>query len=495
MAHGKTHKEMTSTRKILITGATGYIGRRLKTKLIARSDLALRLLVRNRNKVSVAVRESVDIVEGDTFNQKALDKALEGIDTAYYLIHSMGADKDFEDLDRRSAENFRDAAIRAGVKRIIYLGGLGVKDSASKHLLSRIETGEILSARGDEIQTIWFRAGVIIGSGSASFDIVRNLVQKLPCMITPKWVTTRTQPISVDDVIAYLEAAVDLLHDANLTVDIGAEAMNFKQMMLETARVMGLKRWMIPVPVLSPRLSSYWLILFTPVPFTVAAALVEGLKSETVAQNDHAARYFPAITPMPYPQAVAQAMKELEQHQVISRWCDSSAGVACDIKEHDDPGGSILRDVRVLPLDGASPASVYQAACGIGGNNGWYTYNFLWKLRGFIDKLVGGYGLSRGRRVEQELRVGDALDFWKVADLKENKRLLLLAQMKVPGKAWLEFDIQPDQLVQTAHFLPSGVWGRVYWHSVSPLHTLVFVDLAKKIIATAKTIDAAKKFS
>jgi len=482
---------MTSTRKILITGATGYIGRRLKTQLITRGDIVLRLLVRNRNKVSVEVRDRIDIVEGDTFHQEALDKALEGVDTAYYLIHSMGAEKDFEDLDRKSAENFRDAAIRAGVKRIIYLGGLGVRESASKHLLSRIETGEILSARSSEIQTIWFRAGVIIGSGSASFDIIRNLVQKLPCMITPKWVTTRTQPISVDDVISYLVAAIDLPQENNLMVDIGTEAMSFKQMMLDAAKVMGLRRWMIPVPFLSPRLSSYWLILFTPVPFKVASALVEGLKSETVAQNDHAARYFPEITPLTYHQAVAMAMKELEEHKVISRWCDSSAGVACDIKEHDDPGGSILRDVRVLPLEGASPAAVYRAACSIGGEHGWYTYNFLWRLRGFIDKLVGGFGLSRGRRIADELRVGDALDFWKVADLKKNKRLLLLAQMKVPGKAWLEFDIQPDQLVQTAHFLPSGVWGRIYWHSVAPLHNLVFVDLARKIIATAKALDSA----
>lgn len=482
---------MTYSKKILITGATGYIGRRLKAKLIAKDDLILRLLVRNRNKVSVAVRDKLDIVEGDTFQQEALDKAMKGIDTAYYLIHSMGAEKDFKDLDRKSAENFRDAAIRAGVKRIIYLGGLGVKESASKHLLSRIETGEILSAKPKEIQTIWFRAGVIIGSGSASFDIVRNLVQKLPCMITPRWVTTLTQPISVDDVIAYLEGAIALSLDSNLIVDIGADPMSFRQMMLETAKVMGLKRWMIPVPFLSPRLSSYWLILFTPVPFKVAAALVEGLKSETVAQNDHAARYFPEITPVPYPQAVAQAMKELEQHLVISRWCDSSPGIACDIMEHDDPGGSILRDVRVIPLDGATPASVYRAACGIGGEHGWYTYNFLWRLRGFIDKLIGGYGLSRGRRIADELRIGDALDFWKVADLQKNKRILLLAQMKVPGKAWLEFDIQPDQLVQTAHFLPSGIWGRIYWHVVAPIHNLVFVDLASKIIATAKAIDKA----
>ncbi len=480
---------MAGNCNVLITGATGYIGRRLKAKLITRDDLAIRLLVRNRNKVSLTARDQVDIVEGDTFHQEALEKALDGIHTAYYLIHSMGAKGDFKELDRQSAENFRDAAIRAGVKRIIYLGGLGVRESASRHLLSRIETGEILGARPEAIQTIWFRAGVIIGSGSASFDIVRNLVQKLPCMVTPQWVNTRTQPISVEDVISYLVAAIDLPHSENLTVDIGAEIMTFRQMMLEAAKVMGLKRWMIPVPFLSPRISSIWLILFTPVPFKVASALVEGLKSETVAQNDHAARYFPEITPLPYSQAVARAMHELEQHQVISRWCDSSAGIACDIKDQDDPSGSILRDVRVLPLDGVSPSSVYRAACGIGGEHGWYTYNFLWRIRGVIDKLVGGYGLSRGRRSSQELRIGDALDFWKVADLKTNKRLLLLAQMKVPGKAWLEFDIQPDQLVQTAHFLPNGILGRIYWYSVVPLHNLVFLDLARKIISTAKAFD------
>jgi len=481
---------MPEPKKILLTGATGYIGRRLKNRLLQRNDLAIRLLVRNRNKVSVMVRDQLDIVEGDTFHQDALDQALRGIHTAYYLIHSMGADKDFKDLDRKSAENFRNAATRAGVKRIIYLGGLGVRETASKHLLSRIETGEILSAHPEKIQTIWFRAGVIIGSGSASFEIIRHLVQKLPVMVNPKWVSTRTEPISVTDVIAYLEGAADLEHTGNLMIDIGAGVMRFKNMMKQAAMVIGLRRRIFPVPVLSPRLSSYWLMLFTPVPIKVAAALVDGLKSETICQNNEASRYFPSIKPMDYPLAVTQALDEMEHRQVISRWCDSSSDIACDIKEHDDPTGSVLRDVRILPLDGVSPSAVYRAACSIGGETGWYRYNFLWRLRGFIDKLLGGYGLNRGRRLEGDLRIGDALDFWKVADLKENKRVLLLAQMKVPGKAWLEFDIQPEQLVQTAHFLPSGVWGRIYWYSVVPLHNLVFLDLARQIIATAKKMDA-----
>jgi uncharacterized protein YbjT (DUF2867 family) len=476
-------------RKILLTGATGYIGRRLKTRLLERNDLSLRLLVRNRNKISPATRERVEIVEGDTFNAQTLDKALEGVHTAFYLIHSMGAKGDFAELDRQSAENFRDSCIRAGVRRIIYLGGLGVRESASRHLRSRIETGEILSAVPGRIQTVWFRAGIIIGSGSASFEIICSLVHKLPLLITPRWVATRTQPIGVDDVLAYLEAAIDIVHQDNLMVDIGAQAMSFKEMMLQAARAMGLRRWLIQVPVLSPRLSSYWLVLFTTVPFRVAAALVEGLKSETIVQNDNAGRYFPEIRPMGYIQAVKRALEELEQRQVVSRWCDSSADIACDITAHDDPGSSILRDVRILPLEGISQAAVYKSACRIGGENGWYTYNFLWRLRGLIDKLVGGYGLSRGRRLNHELRLGDALDFWKVADLKENKRLLLHAQMKLPGKAWLEFDVQPDQLVQTAHFIPSGIWGRIYWYSVLPLHSLVFTNLARQILTTARTIE------
>lgn len=478
-----------ATRKILLTGATGYIGRRFKTRLLDRNDLSLRLLVRNRNKISPATRDRVEIFEGDTFTPQALDRALAGVHTAFYLIHSMGAKGDFAELDRQSAENFRDSCIRAGVRRIIYLGGLGVRESASRHLRSRIETGEILSAMPGRIQTVWFRAGVIIGSGSASFEIICSLVHKLPVMITPRWVATRTQPIGVDDVLAYLEAAIDLAFQDNLIVDIGSQAMSFKEMMLQTARAMGLKRWLLPVPVLSPRLSSYWLVLFTTVPFRVAAALVEGLKSETTVQNDNAGRYFPDIRPVGYEEAVHRALEEMEQRQVISRWCDSSADIACDIAAHDDPAGSILRDVRILPLQGISPAAVYKAACSIGGENGWYTYNFLWRLRGLIDKLVGGYGLNRGRRANDELRLGDALDFWKVADLKENKRLLLHAQMKLPGKAWLEFDIQPEQLVQTAHFIPSGIWGRIYWYSVLPLHSLVFTNLARQILATARTID------
>jgi hypothetical protein len=256
---------------------------------------------------------------------------------------------------------------------------------------------------------------------------------------------------------------------------------------------MGLRRLLLPVPVLSPRLSSFWLILFTPIPYRMAAALVEGLKSETVIQNDHAQRHFPKIAPLSYESAVKAAIAELEQDLIISRWCDSSTEPFCDILHQDNPGAPILRDRREIPLHGLDPALVYAAVKGIGGAEGWGAYNLLWQIRGFLDKLSGGYGLNRGRRQQKELRMGDALDFWKVADLKENKRVLLVAQMKVPGKAWLEFDLQDDRLVQTAHFHPRGLLGRVYWYAVLPFHELVFKNLAEKIVARAAKASVAPR--
>lgn len=476
---------MASKYNVLITGATGYIGRRLKNQLLGRSELSIRLLVRNKRKVRPEVLAKVEVVEGDTFNPEAIAAALAGIDVAFYLIHSMGSGKNFEERDRQSASNFRDACISAKVKRLVYLGGLGVKATASRHLLSRIETGEILSAHPENLQTIWFRAGIIIGSGSASFEIIYNLLQKLPVMLTPKWLATKTQPVAVDDVLAYLEEAVTVKVEGNLIVDIGGEAMSFGGMLLRAARVMGLRRLLLPVPVLSPRLSAYWLIFFTPIPFRMAAALIEGLKSETVLQNKHARLHFPDIKPLDYESSVTAAIAEMEEDQVISRWCDSSTDLSCDIKYQDDPGTPILRDRREIFLSGIAPASVYSAIKNIGGSEGWLAYNALWRIRGLLDKFVGGYGLNRGRRQQKELRLGDALDFWKVADLKENKRVLLLAQMKLPGRAWLEFDIQADRLVQTAHFHPLGLLGRLYWYSVWPFHSLVFKNLAQKVVERA----------
>ena len=483
--------ETTQRTTVLITGATGYIGRRLTQRLLNEDTCNIRLFVRNKRKVQISVAEEVEIFEGNTFDTDSLDKALSGVDTAFYLIHSMGSDKDYQELDKKSADHFRTACLKAGVRRIVYLGGLGVRESASKHLLSRIETGEVLSADPDNIQTIWIRAGVIVGSGSAGFEIIRNLCQKLPAMVTPLWVRTRTEAIGIEDVLSYLQQSITLEYKQNVIVDIGSEKISFQQMIAQAAEVMGLRRFMIPVPFLSPKLSSYWLILFTPIPYKLASSLVEGLKSETVRENDNARLYFPAILPTSYRESVKHAISELEQDQIMSRWCDSSSEKACDIKDFDNPAGSILRDVRIIPFqEEDSQQDVFISVCSLGGSNGWFRYNFLWRLRGALDKISGGYGLSRGRRNDHDLRIGDALDFWKVADIKKGRRLLLYAQMKLPGQAWLEFDIQPYQLVQTAHFIPHGILGRLYWYSVYPLHLFVFSNLAKTVVKSSRETGA-----
>jgi uncharacterized protein YbjT (DUF2867 family) len=293
---------------ILLTGATGYIGGQLLETLKEDPSAGLRLLVRDRKKVEGGTLPGVEIAEGTTFDKDSLHRALRGIDVAYYLIHSMGSGSDFERLDRLSAWNFLEVSIQEGIKRIIYLGGLGNPATASRHLLSRLETGEILSSRPESIQTIWFRAGVIIGAGSASFEIIRHLVHRLPVMITPRWVRTFTQPIGVRDVIHYLASAKSVAVGGNLVVDIGAERMTFRDMLLKTASVMERRLFLVPVPLLSPRLSSLWLILFTPVPFPIARALVDGLRSETVITNANAKRFFPHIRPRPFEKAVESAL-------------------------------------------------------------------------------------------------------------------------------------------------------------------------------------------
>ena len=468
--------------KILLTGANGYIGRRLKHKLIQNSDLHIKILVRNKNSISSNLK-NIEMVEGSTFDETSLFEALSGVDIAFYLIHSLGS-KNYEELDRISAQNFLNAAIKCNVKRIIYLGGLGEKSTASLHLKSRMETGEILSSRPKEIQTIWFRAGVIIGSGSASFEIIRNLTQKLPIMLTPKWVCTMAQPIGVDDVIEYLSQAATIKYEKNLIVDIGSEKLNYKNMMIQTAKIMGLKRYLIPVPVLSPKISSYWLTLFTPVPFNVSSSLIEGLKSEVITQNDNAKKFFD-IKPQNFEISVKKALHEIEQNQVISRWSDSSG----DIWEKDhsnDIANAVFIDRQIRDISNFEANKIYQSFMCIGGKNGWLAYDWLWEIRGLIDKIFGGFGINRGRRDECDLRIGDSLDFWKVVDVESNKRLLLFAQMKLPGRAWLEFIIEDGKLIQSAYFYPNGILGIIYWYSLIPLHWLIFGSMIDAIIKNSE---------
>ena len=469
--------------KVLLTGSTGYIGRRLKEKLLEEKDINLRLFARNKKTFSSKTINSIEIVEGNTFDKDSLRKALKDIDIAYYLIHSLNS-KNYKDLDKVSAQNFLDIANECGVKRIIYLGGLGVKNAdTSKHLLSRIETGEILSSNKN-VQNIWLRAGVIIGSGSTSFEIIRNLTEKLPIMTTPKWVETKAQPIAVKDVINYLVESLYLKENENLVIDIGAEQLKYKEMMLLTAQALGLKRILIPLPFLSITLSSYWLNLFTPVPFTIAKALIEGLKSEVVIQNDNAKKYFPNIKPLSFLVAVKKAVEMIERNQVISRWSDNS-GKIWDRNHSKEIADAIFFDRKEKDISNLSKKNIYKTFTSIGGENGWFDYDFLWEIRGFIDKMIGGVGLKRGRRDPNKLRIGDSLDFWKVVDVKENERLLLSAQMKVPGNAWLEFKIEDNKLIQSAYFYPRGVFGRLYWYILIPIHYLVFNNMINSIIKKA----------
>ena len=471
--------------KVLLTGSTGYIGRRLKQELLNDENIELKLLVRNKKSIS-SLNENAQIIEGDTFNKESLKEALKDVEVAYYLIHSL-SNENYKDLDKISAQNFLDVAALCGVKRIIYLGGLGVKDeNTSEHLLSRIETGEILSSNKN-VQTIWLRAGVIIGSGSASFEIIRNLTEKLPIMTTPKWVNTKAQPIAVTDVLSYLHKSLYLDVKENLIVDIGSEQLSYKNMMLKTAKVLGLKRILITLPFMSINLSSYWLNLFTPVPYAVAKALVEGLKSEVIIQNDHAKKYFPNIIPISYENAVANAIKEIEENQVISRWNDKSDDV-WEKNSQNDISKAIFIDRKELDISNIEASKVYQSFISIGGENGWFDFDFLWELRGIIDKLIGGVGLKRGRRSQCDLRISDCLDFWKVVDLKKDERLLLYAQMKLPGEAWLEFKIKDNKLIQSAYFYPKGVFGRLYWYALIPLHYFVFNNMIKSIIQKAKNL-------
>ena len=471
--------------KVLLTGSTGYIGRRLKQILLNDENIELKLLVRNKKSVS-SLNENAQIIEGDTFNKESLKEALKDVEVAYYLIHSL-SNENYKDLDKISAQNFLDVAAQCGVKRIIYLGGLGVKnENTSEHLLSRIETGEILSSNKN-VQTIWFRAGVIIGSGSASFEIIRNLTEKLPIMTTPKWVDTKAQPIAVSDVLSYLHNGLYLEKKENLIVDIGSEQLSYKNMMLKTAKVLGLKRYLITLPFMSINLSSYWLNLFTPVPFSVAKALIEGLKSEVIIQNDHAKKYFPNITPISYEQAVKNAIKEIEENQVISRWNDKGDGV-WEKNAQNEISKAVFIDRKEVDISNLEASKVYQSFIGIGGENGWFDFDFLWELRGIIDKLIGGVGLKRGRRSQCDLRISDCLDFWKVVDLQKNERLLLYAQMKLPGEAWLEFKIKDNKLIQSAYFYPKGVLGRLYWYALVPLHYFVFNNMIKSIIKKAKAL-------
>lgn len=469
---------------VLVTGASGYIGGRLVPRLLADGH-AVRCMARDAARLLGRPWPGAEIVTGDALDPASLDTALAGIDAAYYLIHSLaGGEEGFEERDRAAARCFGAAAVRAGVKQVIYLGGLGeTRQDLSRHLRSRHETGEALRESGAAVTE--FRAAVIVGSGSLSFEMIRYLTERVPVMVTPRWVSTRCQPIAVRDVLAYLLAALGRPEAVGRVFEIGGpEVLTYGEMMLGYARIRGLRRWLVPVPVLTPRLSSYWVDLVTPIPKAYARTLVEGLRTEVVVTDDAASRVF-AIPATPYLQAVRLALDRLERGEVETNWAGSFPASPRDgsVSLEEREGRVFERRTLRVPADAAQVFAVFT---GIGGKRGWFHSDLLWRLRGALDRLVGGVGMRRGRRHPDDLRPGDALDFWRVESIEPDRSLRLRAEMKVPGRAWLVFEVIGDgaghsQVMQTAVFEPHGLWGVLYWYALYPVHQIVFSGLIAAI--------------
>ncbi len=482
---------MDPTATVLVTGATGYIGGRLTPRLLAERH-RVRVLARNAARVgSRSWADQVEIVEGDALDRDTLAQALAGVDCAYYLIHSMGSGAKFHELDVDAARLFGHVAKEAGVRRIVYLGGLGdPKADLSQHLRSRQDTGRALREGG--VPVTEFRAAVIVGSGSISFEMIRYLVERLPVMVCPRWVYSRVQPIAVNDVLDYLAAAPTNAACGDKVIEIGGDGVTtYRGMMLGYARARGLRRWLVPVPVLTPRLSSYWVHWITPIPSGVSGPLIDGLRNEVVVTDDLARELFPAIAPGDYAGAVAEVLDDLEHGRIETAWSDAHGAPApaesfSRVESHE----GMIFERRARRVD-ASAGEVYRVFTGIGGKRGWFYGDWMWRLRGMVDRLLGGAGLRRGRRHPDELRVGDALDFWRVEALEPGRLVRLSAEMKLPGRAWLQFRVWETedgktQLEQTAAFLPKGLGGLLYWYGLYPVHARIFDGLAREIARRAE---------
>jgi uncharacterized protein YbjT (DUF2867 family) len=471
--------------RILLTGATGYVGGRLMRVLEA-DGYSLRCLARNPAQLKGRVAETTEIVAGDCLDPPSLGVALAGIHTAYYLVHSMGNADSFEEQDRTAAVNFAEAAEAAGVKRIIYLGGLG-RGPLSPHLKSRQEVGAIL--RRSKVPVIEFRASIVIGSGSLSFEIIRALVERLPVMVCPRWVAMAAQPIAVEDLIEYLVRAMDLADPGSRIIEIGGpDRVSYRDIMNEYARQRGLKRLMISIPVLTPRLSSLWLGLVTPVYARIGRKLIDSIRNETVVTDRSALTLF-SFKPMGLAEMMRRAIANEDREFALTRWSDALSSSGLEPSWGGVRFGNRIVDSRTATVE-APPEAAFRLIRRIGGTNGWYFGNWLWALRGFLDLLLGGVGLRRGRRDPNSMRVGDTLDFWRVEAFENNRRLRLSAEMKLPGRAWLEFEVEAKgsaSLVrQTAIFDPLGLAGLAYWYILYPLHCLMFAQMLRRIAAVAK---------
>ena len=488
LAHGQ---RMSDPRLLLLTGASGYVGGRLLTRL-EQGGCRVRCLARRPEYLARRAGPRTQVVAGDALRQESLRAALEGVHTAFYLIHSMGGERsaEFEQQDVVAATNFAAAARAAGVRRIVYLGGLGDERAPlSPHLRSRHEVGVALRESG--VPVIELRASIVIGSGSLSFEMIRALVERLPVMVTPRWVEVVAQPIAIDDVLAYLEAALELAGDESRVYEIGgAERVSYGELMREYARQRGLRRLMIPVPVLTPRLSGLWLALVTPLYARVGRVLVESIGYETVVRDARARRDF-AVAPMGTREAIRRALANEDREFAQTRWSDAVSAAGRDALGGYGGlrRGPRLGDVRQCAL-ALSPGEAFAPIRRIGGEVGWYAFDALWKLRGWLDLFAGGVGMRRGRPDPETLRVGDTLDWWRVEAYEPDRLLRLRAEMRLPGRAWLEFEVRPCDggvlLVQSASFDPSGLAGLLYWYAIHPLHALVFRGMLAGIARSAR---------
>lgn len=470
--------------KILLTGATGYIGKRLLPVLVeAGHEVICCVRDLNRFEPPESLKQKISIIKLDLLDEASLGNIPKDIDGAYYLVHSMSASSDYKSLEHQSAVNFRNALAATKVQHVVYLSGIVNDTNLSEHLSSRKNVEHEL--KNGQYNFTALRAGIIIGSGSASFEIIRDLVEKLPVMITPKWLNTRCQPIGVSDVISFLSKSIFNQKTYNNNFDIGGpDILSYKEMLLGLARARNLKRKIYIIPVMTPRLSSYWLYFVTSTSYKLAVSLVNSMKIEVICRNRDLNAIL-GIEPVGYTQALEAAFNKIESNEIISSWKDAYASSGLDINISDFikvPSFGCYKDERKRTYQ--NHANSIQKIWSIGGDNGWYYWNWLWKMRGYLDKLFGGVGLRRGRTSKDTLQAGDALDFWRVIYAnKAEGRLLLFAEMKLPGEAWLEFKLETGAIIQTSTFRPLGLIGRIYWYSLLPFHGFIFKGMLKKLTA------------
>ena len=469
--------------KILLTGATGYIAQRLLPVLLENGHQVI-CCVRDKSRFDASkyVQMGLSVLEVNFLKAETLAAIPSDIDIAYYLIHSMSTQTgNFESMETLCAENFRDCIGKTNVRQVIYLSGITNDIELSKHLTSRKNVESILSSGTFPLTTL--KAGIIVGSGSASFEIIRDLVEKLPFMITPRWLNTKCQPIAIRNVIQFLNAVADQKETFDKSYDIGGpDILNYKEMLLRFAAIRGLKRRIMVVPVMTPRISSYWLYFVTSTSYALAKNLVNSMKIEVICHPNNLAEMF-HISLIDYDTSIRLAFDMIEQNQVLSSWIDAQTSNVLEkgITQYMEvPVNGCFKDIRIIPLQNSDIA--LQKIWSIGGRNGWYYGTWLWETRGFLDKLSGGVGMRRGRKSQTEISPGESLDFWRVllAD-KNEKRLLLFAEMKLPGEAWLEFKIAGNLLTQTATFRPLGLWGRLYWYCMLPFHGFIFKGMIRNI--------------